>query len=80
MTRNVAVIGIGKTNAKLVLVDATDLTEIEVLTRPNTVLPGPPWPRRSWITNIPARMPWHEPMRRFARHSARPDRHGSRAA
>lgn len=43
MTR-VAVIDIGKTNAKLALVDGTDLSEIAVLTRPNTVLPGPPWP------------------------------------
>ena len=44
MTRHVAVIDIGKTNAKLVLVDADSLTEIAVITRPNTVLPGPPWP------------------------------------
>ncbi|WP_415921655.1 FGGY-family carbohydrate kinase [Tateyamaria sp. SN6-1] len=42
--RHIAVIDIGKTNAKLVLVDAADLSEIEVITRPNTVLPGPPWP------------------------------------
>lgn len=41
---HVAVIDIGKTNAKLVLVDAETGTEIAGLTRPNTVLPGPPWP------------------------------------
>jgi sugar (pentulose or hexulose) kinase len=44
MTGHVAVIDIGKTNAKLVLVDLESLTEIAVITRPNTVLPGPPWP------------------------------------
>ncbi|WP_439523726.1 FGGY-family carbohydrate kinase [Marivita sp.] len=45
MTRqHVAVIDIGKTNAKLALVDLADLSEIAVVTRPNTVLPGPPWP------------------------------------
>ncbi|MEP2029268.1 MAG: FGGY-family carbohydrate kinase [Paracoccaceae bacterium] len=44
MTQHVAVIDIGKTNAKLVLVDRESLTEIAVITRPNTVLPGPPWP------------------------------------
>jgi len=42
--RHVAVIDIGKTNAKLALVDMTDLSEIEVVTRPNRVLAGPPWP------------------------------------
>ncbi len=41
---NIAVIDIGKTNAKLVLVDRATLSEIAVVTRPNTVLPGPPWP------------------------------------
>ncbi|QHQ35910.1 FGGY-family carbohydrate kinase [Algicella marina] len=40
----VAVIDIGKTNAKLALVDLARLEEIAVVTRPNTVLPGPPWP------------------------------------
>ncbi|MCX7645278.1 MAG: FGGY-family carbohydrate kinase [Rhodobacteraceae bacterium] len=40
----VAVIDIGKTNAKLALVDLADLREVAVLTRPNRVLPGPPWP------------------------------------
>ena len=36
--------GQNKTNAKLALVDRETLTEIAVVTRPNTVLPGPPWP------------------------------------
>lgn len=40
----VAVFDVGKTNAKLALVDLSDLSEIAVLTRPNTVLPGPPYP------------------------------------
>ena len=42
--RHIAVIDIGKTNAKLALVDLESLTEIAVETRPNTVIPGPPWP------------------------------------
>ena len=42
--RHVAVIDIGKTNAKLALVDLKTLTEIAVVTRANTVLDGPPWP------------------------------------
>lgn len=42
--RHIAVLDIGKTNAKLALVDAATLTEIAVLPRPNRVLPGPPWP------------------------------------
>lgn len=42
--RHVAVIDIGKTNAKLALVDRADLSEIAVVTRPNRVLPGPPYP------------------------------------
>ncbi|MEM7614279.1 MAG: FGGY family carbohydrate kinase, partial [Pseudomonadota bacterium] len=42
--QHVAVIDIGKTNVKLALVDLADLSEVAVLTRPNTVLPGPPWP------------------------------------
>lgn len=42
--RRIAVLDIGKTNAKLALVDAATLAEIAVLTRPNRVLPGPPWP------------------------------------
>lgn len=41
---HIAVIDIGKTNAKLALVDLETLTEIAVVTRPNTVRPGPPWP------------------------------------
>jgi len=44
MTAHVAVIDIGKTNVKLVLVDQQSLAEVEVITRPNTVRPGPPWP------------------------------------
>lgn len=43
MPQHIAVIDIGKTNVKLALVDLTDLTERAVITRPNTVLPGPPW-------------------------------------
>lgn len=43
MTR-IAVIDIGKTNAKLALVDLESLSEIAVVTRPNRVLPGPPYP------------------------------------
>ncbi|GFE66467.1 FGGY-family carbohydrate kinase [Litoreibacter roseus] len=42
--QHVAVIDIGKTNAKLALVDMQTLTEVTVVTRPNTVLSGPPWP------------------------------------
>lgn len=42
--RHIAVIDVGKTNAKLALVDMQNLSEKAVLTRPNTVLPGPPWP------------------------------------
>lgn len=41
---HIAVIDIGKTNAKLALVDGDTLTEIDVVTRPNKVVPGPPWP------------------------------------
>ena len=43
-TGHVAVIDIGKTNAKLALVRLLDQSEIAVVTRPNTVLPGPPYP------------------------------------
>lgn len=43
MTR-IAVIDIGKTNAKLALVDLQARREIAVITRPNTVLAGPPYP------------------------------------
>ena len=42
--RHIAVIDIGKTNAKLAIVDAHDLSEIDVITRPNVVLDGPPYP------------------------------------
>ena len=42
--RHVAVIDVGKTNAKLALVDGARLCELAVVTRPNHVLPGPPWP------------------------------------
>lgn len=42
--RKVAVIDIGKTNVKLALVDVLDRREIMVLTTPNQVLSGPPWP------------------------------------
>ncbi|QFQ89580.1 carbohydrate kinase (plasmid) [Paracoccus kondratievae] len=41
---HIAVIDIGKTNAKLALVDGRTLAEIAVVTRPNRPLPGPPWP------------------------------------
>ncbi len=41
---HIAVIDIGKTNAKLALVDRANLSEVAVVTRPNTVLAGPPWP------------------------------------
>ena len=40
---HIAVIDIGKTNAKLALVDLETLTEIAVVTRPNAVLAGLPW-------------------------------------
>jgi sugar (pentulose or hexulose) kinase len=43
MTR-VAVIDIGKTNAKVAVVDSADLRELAVRTMPNRVLPGPPYP------------------------------------
>ncbi|TMV87718.1 carbohydrate kinase [Thioclava sp. BHET1] len=42
--RHIAVIDVGKTNAKLALVEACSLQEIAVVTRPNLVLSGPPWP------------------------------------
>lgn len=41
---NIAVIDVGKTNAKLALVDGRTLDEIAVITRPNTVLKDGPWP------------------------------------
>ncbi|MBE3636866.1 FGGY-family carbohydrate kinase [Mangrovicoccus algicola] len=42
--RHIAVIDLGKTNAKLALVDAATLSELAVVKRPNAVLPGPPYP------------------------------------
>lgn len=42
--RLIAVIDIGKTNAKLALVDRAAMAELAVLSRPNRVLPGPPYP------------------------------------
>ena len=42
--RRVAVIDVGKTNAKLALVEEGSLREITVVTRPNTVRTGPPYP------------------------------------
>jgi len=44
MTAHVAVFDIGKTNAKIGLVDLATRTEIAVTTRPNRVLAGPPYP------------------------------------
>jgi sugar (pentulose or hexulose) kinase len=44
MMRKVAVIDVGKTNAKLALVDLSDMSELAVLTRPNHVLHSPPFP------------------------------------
>ncbi len=41
---HIAVIDIGKTNAKLALVEADTLREVAVVTRPNRVLAGPPYP------------------------------------
>ncbi|PRY26527.1 sugar (pentulose or hexulose) kinase [Aliiruegeria haliotis] len=42
--RHVAVIDIGKTNAKLAMVDMDTLAEIDVRTTPNTVLDAAPYP------------------------------------
>ena len=42
--RNVGVIDIGKTNAKVAVVDLAEAREIGVMTRPNAVLSGPPYP------------------------------------
>jgi sugar (pentulose or hexulose) kinase len=42
--RHIAVIDIGKTNAKVVVVDAASGREITVRKTANTVLPGPPYP------------------------------------
>lgn len=45
MMRRIAVIDVGKTNAKLALVDLADLSEIAVRTRPNRVLQMAPYPQ-----------------------------------
>ena len=42
--RRVAVIDVGKTNVKLVLVDLDEMSEVSVVTRLNVARPGPPWP------------------------------------
>ncbi|MCV0427908.1 MAG: carbohydrate kinase, partial [Roseibium sp.] len=42
--RHVGVIDIGKTNAKVAVVDIEKEREIGVLARPNRVLSGPPYP------------------------------------
>lgn len=42
--RHIAVLDIGKTNAKLALVDGACLSEIAVVTRPNTVIRSAPYP------------------------------------
>ncbi|WP_339692681.1 FGGY-family carbohydrate kinase [Celeribacter baekdonensis] len=42
--RHIAVTDVGKTNAKLALVDGQSLREIAVVTRPNTVLMDAPYP------------------------------------
>lgn len=44
MTRIVAVLDIGKTNAKLVVHDLAEGRDLHCATRPNTVRPGPPYP------------------------------------
>ena len=41
---HIAVIDIGKTNAKLALVNSVGLHEIAVITQPNHVVDSPPWP------------------------------------
>jgi sugar (pentulose or hexulose) kinase len=45
MMNRIAVIDVGKTNAKLALVDLADLSEIAVRTRPNRVLQTAPYPQ-----------------------------------
>ena len=44
LPRFIAVIDIGKTNAKLALVDRAAMAEVLVVTRPNRVIAGPPYP------------------------------------
>lgn len=41
--RHIAVLDLGKTNAKIALVDLEGRVEVEVATRPNAVIPGPPY-------------------------------------
>ncbi len=41
-TGRVAVIDIGETNAKVVLVNLADMSEATIMTRPNTAQPGTP--------------------------------------
>ena len=61
--RHIAVIDIGKTNAKLALVDLPSLTEIAVVTRPNIVRAGPPWPHYDveghWVFLLDALAQFH---------------------
>lgn len=45
--RHIGVIDIGKTNAKLALVDLAARREVAVVTVPNRVLPGPPYPHHA---------------------------------
>lgn len=42
--RTVAVIDVGKTNAKLVLIDRQTGVQLDARSRPNAVMPGPPYP------------------------------------
>lgn len=44
LPKHIAVIDVGKTNAKLALVDGESLEELAVVTRPNRVLAAPPYP------------------------------------
>lgn len=44
MPERILVIDIGKTNAKAAVVEAATLTQVDVLSRPSRVLPGPPYP------------------------------------
>ncbi|WP_170415977.1 FGGY-family carbohydrate kinase [Ruegeria atlantica] len=61
---HVAVIDVGKTNVKLALVDTYDLSEMAVVTRPNTVLEGPPYPHFDvetiWILLLDTLARFHE--------------------
>ncbi|AZV76975.1 carbohydrate kinase [Parasedimentitalea marina] len=61
--RHIAVIDIGKTNVKLALVDLVTMKEIAVDTRPNAVLPGPPWPHfdvdTHWVFLLDALKQFH---------------------